>query len=76
LDIILKLGKDQKFEMYHEYVDNSRGPYSWTGTFKWDKTGNIILIDILDAPVKYKVEKDKLLRLDLGVNNYTLYKIR
>jgi len=76
LDVIVKIDKDQRFEMYYEYVDKSRDPFSWIGTFKWDKTGTIILVDIIDAPVQYKVEKDKLLRLDLGVNNYTLYKIR
>jgi len=69
----IRLNRDQSFEMNHEYLDGSYSTTNWEGSFQWDDTGNIIKIDIIDAPVQYKVAKDKLIRLD--VYNYVLTKV-
>ena len=75
-DISIKLNRDQSFEYNCKYLDNDYDPYplNFIAPFRWDDTGNIIMMDPIDAPVQYKVEKDKLIRLD--EDNYILMKIR
>jgi uncharacterized lipoprotein NlpE involved in copper resistance len=65
INVSIKLNKDQSFEMSYEYIDKGDKPFTWTGNFKWDDTGNIIIIDIIDAPNYYKVEKTRLIQLDM-----------
>jgi len=64
LDIRLKLFRDQGFSLYIEYLDKSHKTIDWKGSFKWDVTGNIIILDIIDAPLYYKVTENKLIQLD------------
>jgi len=65
INVTMKLNKDQSFEMSYEYIGRVREPFTWTGKFKWDDTGNIIIIDIIDAPSFYKVAKNMLTQLDM-----------
>jgi uncharacterized lipoprotein NlpE involved in copper resistance len=65
INVSMELFKDQTFEMSYEYIGKSTEPFIWKGKFKWDDTGNIIIIDIIDAPNYYKVEKTKLIQLDM-----------
>jgi len=74
LNVRITLSRDQGFELYYEYADGSHEPFSWTGSFRWDDTGSIIMVEIIDAPSQYKVAKDKLIRLD--VYDYALEKER
>jgi len=64
LAIRLKLYKDQTFELRFEYIDKSYKAADWSGWFKWDDTGNIIILDIIDAPLYYKVTEYMLIQLD------------
>ena len=75
-DVRIKLNRDQRFEYNFEYADKAYDPLqiNFTAPFRWDDTGNIIMMDPIDVPVQYKVEKDKLIRLD--VKNYVLKKVR
>jgi len=75
LNVLIRLSRDQWLEFYYEYVDGSKDPFTWTGKFRWDDTGNIITFEVIDTFPQYRVEKDRLVRLDLGVNNYTLEKV-
>jgi uncharacterized lipoprotein NlpE involved in copper resistance len=69
----IRLYRDQSLEFNHVYVDGSYEPIIYRAPFIWDDTGNIIMLDAMDAPVQYKVERDKLIRLD--DNNYVLKKV-
>jgi len=73
MDVRIQLNKDQSFESIFEYTDGAYDTINIDGSFKWDNTGNIILIDVIDAPTQYKVAENMLIRLD--TYNYVLKKI-
>jgi len=72
IDVRIRLNPDQGFEFYYGREDGAFDPFYWKGSFRWDETGNIILADINGVRHKYKVAKNKLIRLD--VNNFVLEK--
>ena len=74
-DVRIKLNRDQSLEYNREYVDKAYDvpPLNFTAPFRWDDTGNIIMMDAIDVPVQYKVERDKLIRLD--EDNFVLKKV-
>jgi len=74
VNVRIRLYGDQNYEFNSEYTDGSYKPVNFKASFKWDDSGNIIMMDAMDAPVQYKVEKDRLIRLD--ENNYVLKKVR
>jgi uncharacterized lipoprotein NlpE involved in copper resistance len=65
INVSMELFKDQSFEMSYDYIDKGLEPFIWKGKFKWDDTGNIIILDMKDGPNYYKVEKTKLIQLDM-----------
>jgi hypothetical protein len=74
MDVRIRLKLDQSFEFYYGRMDGSFDPFYWKGSFRWDKSGNIIMADINDVHHQYKVIKDKLIRLD--VDNFVLERIQ
>jgi hypothetical protein len=72
-DVCIKLNKDQSFEANYQYIDGSYNSINMRGRFRWDDTESIIMIDVIDAPIQYKIAKDKMIRLD--VYGYVLEKI-
>jgi hypothetical protein len=60
----LRLNADQSFEMNLEYPDRAYDPINLRGNFKWDETGSIIYIDVIDSPTYYKVAQSMLIELD------------
>jgi hypothetical protein len=61
----LQLNKDQSFEITYEYLDRlEERIHFWRGNFQWSEEGDIILIDIIDAPIHYRVAENMLIRLD------------
>jgi len=65
INVTMKLNKDQSFEMTYEYIGKGDNPFTWTGKFKWDDTGNIVILDTKDGPNYYKVAKNMLTQLDM-----------
>jgi uncharacterized lipoprotein NlpE involved in copper resistance len=84
INVRLRLNRDESFALWYEYLDRPNSTFSWTGSFKWDKSGNIITLKINDVPPYYKVEEDKLIQLDMKgkpissnlADNYVLKKER
>jgi len=72
MDVRIRVSLDQSFEFYYGRVDGAFDPFYWKGAFRWDETGNIIIVDINGVRHQYKAVKDKLIRLD--VNNFVLEK--
>jgi len=72
MDVRIRLKQENSFEFYYGRIDGSFDPFYWKGTFRWDKTGNIILADINEVSHQYKVLKNKLIRLD--TDNFMLEK--
>jgi uncharacterized lipoprotein NlpE involved in copper resistance len=84
IDVRLRLNNDQSFELNYKYLDRTGSPVNWTGSFKWDDTGSIITLDVIDAPPHYRVAQNKLTQLDMKgkrisgklADNYVLNKER
>jgi len=74
LNVRIILSGYQTLEFYCEYADNVYDPINFTIPLKWDDTGNIVMIDVMDTSVQYEVAKNKLTRLD--TYKYTLKKER
>ena len=72
MDVRIRLKLDQSFEFYYGRMDGAFDPFYWKGLFRWDEEGNIIMAFINGVHHKYKVVKDKLIRLD--VENFVLEK--
>jgi copper homeostasis protein (lipoprotein) len=64
MSVRLKLYRDQSFDIRFEYLDKSYETINWMGSFQWDDTGNIIILDISDMPLYYKVTEYLLIELD------------
>jgi len=84
INVSIELFKDQSYQMSYEYIGKSTEPILWKGKFKWDNTGNIIILDAKDStPCYYKVEKTKLIQLDMKgkpnkgnlAENYYIWKV-
>jgi len=83
INVSMELFKDQSYEMSYVYIDKDPKPFIWKGKFKWDDTGNIIILDTKDGPNYYRVEKTKLIQLDMKgkpikgslADNYMIWKV-
>jgi uncharacterized lipoprotein NlpE involved in copper resistance len=85
INVRMKLDKDNTYELTYEYIDRPpENSFTSTGKFTWDTTGNIIHIEIVDAPSYYKAAENKLIQLDMEgkpitgklADNYVLTKER
>ena len=65
INVRLTLNKDQSFVLLYEYIDRPDSNNNSTGSFKWDKKGNIVILDIKNTPPYYKVAENKLIQLDM-----------
>jgi uncharacterized lipoprotein NlpE involved in copper resistance len=65
INVRMKINKDNTYELTYDYIDRSVNPFTFSGSFTWDDTGNIIHIEIADAPSYYKVAENKLIQLDM-----------
>jgi len=83
INVSMELFKDQTYQMSYEYIGKGDKPFIWTGKFKWDDTGNIIILDSTDVSNYYKVVEHRLIQLDMkgkpikGVlaDNYVLNRV-
>jgi len=71
INVRMQINKDNTYELTYEYLDKPDNTFTFTGAFKWDDTGSVIIIDIADAPSFYKVAENKLIQLDMAGNLIT-----
>jgi len=85
INVRLKLNMDQSYELRYIYVDRPNNPFNWKGSFTWDNTGNIIILNVdKETPPYYFVSENKLIQLDMKgkpvtgklADNYVLNKER
>ena len=84
INVRLRLNQDESFVLQYEYLDKPDNQFNWTGSFTWDKKGNIITLKLKDTPPYYKVEENRLIQLDMKgkpitgnlADNYVLTKER
>jgi uncharacterized lipoprotein NlpE involved in copper resistance len=71
IDVCMKLNKDNTYELTYDYIDRPDSSFTFTGSFKWDDTGSVIITEIADGPSFYKVGENKLIQLDMEGNLIT-----
>jgi len=84
INVRLRLNQDETFVLQYEYLDRPNNQFNSTGSFSWDKKGNIINLKVKDMPPYYKVEENRLIQLDMRgkpikgslADNYVLTKER
>jgi uncharacterized lipoprotein NlpE involved in copper resistance len=85
INVRLMLSQDETFVLQYEYLDRPNNQFNSTGSFTWDKKGNIITLKIeKEVPPYYKVEENRLIQLDMKgkpitgdlADNYVLTKER
>jgi uncharacterized lipoprotein NlpE involved in copper resistance len=59
INVLIVLNRDETFMLRHSYVGDPEKMFD-KGTFKWDKYGEMITLDIKDWPPHYKPVQDKL----------------
>jgi uncharacterized lipoprotein NlpE involved in copper resistance len=65
INVRMELNKDNTYELTYEYIGKPANPFTNTGSFTWNDTGNIINLGIADTPSYYKVGENKLIQLDM-----------
>ena len=71
INVRMQLKKDNTYELTYDYIGKPEAAFTFTGSFRWDDTGNVITIEIADAPSHYKVEENRLIQLDMEGNLIT-----
>jgi uncharacterized lipoprotein NlpE involved in copper resistance len=82
INVTLTLRSDSTYTLRHQYIGRQNADFVDAGTFKWDKNGDSITLDVKGAPTHYQVGEDRLIQLDMegkiitGVlaDNYVLRK--
>jgi uncharacterized lipoprotein NlpE involved in copper resistance len=71
IKVQITLNADSTFALRYEYIDQADSVFFHEGTFTWDKTGKIIILDIKNIPPYYQVAWDKLIQLDMSGKKIT-----
>jgi uncharacterized lipoprotein NlpE involved in copper resistance len=65
IDVQITLNVDKTFILQYKYIDRNDSPFIHEGNFTWNKTGEIIVLDIENIPPYYKVGENRLIQLDM-----------
>jgi len=71
INVRMQLNVDNTYELTYDYVDRPDSEFTNTGSFRWDDTGNVIILDVTNAPSHYKVAQNKLIQMDMEGNPIT-----
>jgi len=64
IDVLIMLNRDDTYMLRYTYVGKPE-IYTSNGSFKWDKTGEMITLPVKNFPPYYKVAQNKLIQLDM-----------
>jgi uncharacterized lipoprotein NlpE involved in copper resistance len=68
IEVQLTLNSDRTFALQYRYVDRGDSVFFHEGTFAWDNTGWIIILDIENIPPYYQAAENRLIQLDMQGN--------
>jgi uncharacterized lipoprotein NlpE involved in copper resistance len=71
IEVQLTLNSDGTFALQYQYIDRDVGVFSHEGTFTWDETGRIVILDIENYPPYYETASNRLIQLDMQGNRIT-----
>jgi uncharacterized lipoprotein NlpE involved in copper resistance len=64
IDVEIVLRNDETYSISYQYIDRGDEVYTETGTFKWNKAGTTVTLDVKDMPSQYQVGENVLFQLD------------
>jgi uncharacterized lipoprotein NlpE involved in copper resistance len=65
IDVQIVLNNDKTYGLWYTYIDRDNSAFYREGTFTWDKTGTIVVLNIKDFPPYYQVAENRLIQLDM-----------
>jgi len=65
IDVLIMLNLDDTYMLRYSYVDRPENILTSRGSFKWDRTGEMITLKVKDLPPYYKVGQNKLIQLNM-----------
>ncbi|MDR0472713.1 MAG: copper resistance protein NlpE [Treponema sp.] len=71
IDVLIMLNFDGTYSLRRSPVDRPENVVNSTGTFKWDKYEEMIILKIKDWPPYYKPVTNKLIQLDADGKYFT-----
>jgi uncharacterized lipoprotein NlpE involved in copper resistance len=71
IDVQLTLNYDRTFALQYRYIDRGDNVFLPEGTFTWDKTGEIVILDIENIPPYYRAWGNSFIQLDMQGNRIT-----
>jgi uncharacterized lipoprotein NlpE involved in copper resistance len=70
IEVELTLNSARTFALQYRYIDRDN-VFLHEGTFTWDNTGRIIILDIENIPPYYLAAEGRLIQLDMQGNSIT-----
>jgi len=64
--VLIMLNRDDTYMLRYSYVDKPLNIFISRGSFRWDKTGEMITLKVKNLPPYYKVGRNKLIQLDMN----------
>jgi uncharacterized lipoprotein NlpE involved in copper resistance len=71
IDVQIVLNYDRTYGLWYRYIDRDNSAFYREGTFTWDKTGRIVVLNIKDFPPYYMAGEGRLIQLDMKGNRIT-----
>jgi uncharacterized lipoprotein NlpE involved in copper resistance len=71
IDVQIVLNYDKTYGLWYKYIDRDNSAFYREGTFTWDKTGRIVILNIKDFPPYYMAAENRLIQLDMKGNKIT-----
>lgn len=84
INVRIVLNENGTYEISYQYIDRGDERFENAGTFTWDASGNVIILDSREFPPYYRAGENRLTQLDMegkditGVlaGNYILSKVQ
>jgi hypothetical protein len=65
IDVQIVLNYDRTYNLWYRYIDRDNSSFYREGSFTWDKTGRIVILNIKDFPPYYQAAEGRLVQLDM-----------
>ena len=83
INVRIALNGNGAYEISYQYIERGEERFESAGTFTWDESGNIIILDTVEFPPYYRVGENRLIQLDMEgkditgmlADNYVLSKV-
>jgi uncharacterized lipoprotein NlpE involved in copper resistance len=65
IDVQLTLNEDGSYKISYRYIDRGDERFEQAGTFTWNDSGSMVILDTTEFPPYYQVGENWLMQLDM-----------